>query len=152
MVKVTLKPSDMKKTVLLILVAMAALAGCKDVAEKEEDAVEKHVCVYLSDKGNFKFKERIGTDLESALDSLLTMKATLTAEGKELATEEWEVKRVIMDNCVKTDTGWHCVRAYKAGDRRFYAIKVKDIEDGEKVRLTDDVIDTKGCWYVSTKI
>ncbi len=152
MVKVTLKPSYMKKTVLLILVAMAALAGCKDVAEKEEDAVEKHVCVYLSDKGNFKFKERIGTELKSALDSLLKMKEMLGAESNELATEEWEVKRVIVDNCVKTDTGWHCVRAYKAGDRRFYAIGVKNVENGGKVRLTDDVIDTKGCWYVSTKI
>lgn len=140
----------MKKTVLLILVAMAALAGCKDVAEKEEDAVEKHVCVYLSDKG--KFKERIGADFESALDSLLKMKEMLGAENNELTTEEWEVKRVIVDNCVKTDTGWHCVRAYKAGDRRFYAIGVKDVENGGKVRLTDDVIDTKGCWYVSTKI
>lgn len=134
----------MKKLFFALL--FVSMFSCVSKVGNSGNTVETDVCIYMSEVGNFKFKALIGSDFNSALDSLMKLRFPSPDSSYVAYPKELDIKHVVANNCHISDSGWLCVQRYDAGDRRFFAITFKRGNLGDSLPATD-VLDSKGCWY-----
>ena len=110
----------MRKTVFLFVISIVLFVACEK-NERPEGS-------YSFSAGYIKYEATLGEDLDSALDSLLTVIDYRPADTHIVATELVEVD-------------------YPDDDRLFYWVAFKDTNKRTYLQSPKDVLDTKGCWY-----
>lgn len=117
----------MKALRFIILFGVIALFSCEKTSDGANDAADGGT--YKCDVGYITLRAQIGGDLDSALDSLLKVKTVLPDTPYVVVPEALHVE-------------------YSADDRGFYTIAFKREENGAYLQSPNDVLDTKGNWYL----
>lgn len=129
---------------LLMLLCLVTLISC--AGRDSKNIKDSEIVFYRCDRGKFWFQQRIGDDMDSALDSLLKMKSNLPDTPYVVVTEQVNVGTVVATgHCAIDKPGKACVHRYGNTDKQFYAVSFK--RGALYLQPPDDIVDNQGNWY-----
>lgn len=130
---------EMKSIFNILYILTALIVGCQkeDVVSKEEEwQLDTQYEILSGACGTLTFKDKIGNDFNSALDSLEVLQQRFLTEGcpRNPCHKYYTEKRKIEVN-------------FNKDNRDFYGIIFMDSTNNLSIFSMNDVLDTKGNYY-----